>query len=242
MVTAGQDWVVVSGGAGAIGSAVAQHFSGLGRQVLSLDRDMGNAAAGVTGISCDLLSRAEIKQALAAIPRPDRIALLVNTVGLIHNEPVLSFRGARLSPHDEASFRAVVDANLVAPFLVASEAAALMARSGGGAIVNFSSIAADGNAGQVAYSAAKAGIEGMTKTMAIELGALGIRTNALALGFIGVATTRDAVDGERLAEYERRTPVGRLGELADVLAAIEFSAESPFLNGAVIKLDGGLRL
>lgn len=242
MAASGNGWIVVSGGAGAIGGAVAEAYSARGRRVLVLDRQPPKMQTGVTFAACDLRSRGEIKQALGAIPKPESIALLVNAVGLIRNEPVLSFRGARLSPHDELSFRAIIDANLVAPFLIASEVAALMARSGGGSIVNFSSIAAGGNAGQVAYSAAKAGVEGMTKTMALELGPLGIRVNALALGFIGVATTRQAVEAQRLAEHERRTPVGRLGNIDDVLAAIEFAAETAFLNGAIIRLDGGLRL
>ena len=92
----------------------------------------------------------------------------------------------------------VIDANLTAPFVAATQVAARMVRRGGGSIVNFSSIASEGNAGQAAYGAAKAGIEGLTRTMAIELGPLGVRVNALALGFIDVATTRNAVADERL--------------------------------------------
>ncbi len=111
------------------------------------------------------------------------------------------------------SWRDVIDANLTAPFVVATQVAARMARRGGGSIVNFSSIASEGNAGQAAYSAAKAGIEGLTRTMAIELGPLGVRVNALALGFIDVATTREAVADERLQTYAQKTPLGRLGQV-----------------------------
>ena len=84
---------------------------------------------------------------------------------------------------------------------------------GGGCIINFSSIASDGNTGQAAYSAAKAGIEGLTQAMAMELGPLGVRVNALALGFIDVATTRRAVHDSRLQQYSQGTPLGRLGRL-----------------------------
>jgi 3-oxoacyl-[acyl-carrier protein] reductase len=117
-----------------------------------------------------------------------------------------------------------------------------MARRGGGCIVNFSSIASKGNAGQAAYSAAKAGIEGLTQTMAVELGPLGIRVNALALGFIDVATTRQAVADNRIQQYSKQTPLGRLGRLDDVINAVEFVASNTFVNGAIVQVDGGLRL
>ena len=140
------------------------------------------------------------------------------------------------------SWRGVIDANLTAPFVAATQVAARMVRRGGGSIVNFSSIASEGNAGQAAYGAAKAGIEGLTRTMAIELGPLGVRVNALALGFIDVPTTRNAVPDERLRAYVQKTSMGRLGRVEDVINAIEFLAANTFTNGTIMKLDGGLRL
>jgi 3-oxoacyl-[acyl-carrier protein] reductase len=161
---------------------------------------------------------------------------------LIWNEPTLALRGAKLAPHSLESWRTVIDANLTAPFVVATQVAARMARRGGGSIVNFSSIASEGNAGQAAYSAAKAGIEGLTRTMAIELGPLGIRVNALALGFIDVSTTRDAVAEDQLRSYAQKTSIGRLGSVQEVINAIEFLSANAFANGTIVKLDGGLRL
>lgn len=117
-----------------------------------------------------------------------------------------------------------------------------MAKHGGGCIINFSSIASGGNPGQVAYSAAKAGIEGLTRAMASELGPFGVRVNALALGFIDVPTTRHAVAEKRLLQYYEKTPLGRLGSLDDVIGAVEFLASNTFVNGAIIPVDGGLRL
>ena len=78
--------------------------------------------------------------------------------------------------------------------------------------------------------------------MAIELGPLGVRVNTLALGFIDVATTRNAVAEERLQAYVQKTSLGRLGQLEDVINAIEFLATNTFANGTIVKLDGGLRL
>jgi 3-oxoacyl-[acyl-carrier protein] reductase len=238
-------WVVVSGAGGLLGRALVSHFAARGSRVLALDRKFDVAAAlpGVTARSVDLLIEAEVSQALAdTIPASESIALLINAAGLIWNEPILALRGAKFAAHGLESWRSVIDANLTAPFVAATQVAARMVRRGGGSIVNFSSIASEGNAGQAAYGAAKAGIEGLTRTMAIELGPLGVRVNALALGFIDVATTRNALTDERLQAYVQKTPLGRLGQVADVISAIEFLAANSFANGTIVKLDGGLRL
>jgi 3-oxoacyl-[acyl-carrier protein] reductase len=245
-MTADRDqWVVVSGAGGALGSVLAQHYAGLGWRVLALDRRFDTAVPtqGVTTCTVDLLVEAEVRQAFAdTIPANESLSLVINAVGQIWNEPILAIRGARFTTHSLDTWRAVTDANLTAPFVVATQAAARMVRRGGGSIVNFSSIASEGNAGQAAYSAAKAGIEGLTRTMAIELGPLGVRVNAVALGFIDVATTKTVVAGERLQQYVEKTPLGRLGRVEDVISAIEFLAANRFANGTIVKLDGGLRL
>jgi 3-oxoacyl-[acyl-carrier protein] reductase len=240
-----QRWVVVSGAGGLLGRALASHFAANGSPVLALDRKFDTTAPlkGLTRRSVDLLAEADVRQVLAdAIPAGEAIGLLINAAGLIWNEPVLALRGAKFATHGLESWRAVIDANLTAPFVTAAQVAARMVRRGGGSIVNFSSIASDGNAGQAAYGAAKAGIEGLTRTMAIELGPLGVRVNALALGFIDVATTRSAVPEERLQSYVQKTSLGRLGRLEDVINAVEFLAANTFANGTIVKLDGGLRL
>jgi 3-oxoacyl-[acyl-carrier protein] reductase len=239
-------WVVVSGGGGALGRGLAAHYTNQGRRVLALDRhfDSGTApSGGMIPRVVDLLAEAEVNQAITEnLGARDGISLLINAVGQIWNEPLILVRGAKLATHRLDTWRTVTDANLTAPFVVATQVAARMIRHGGGCIVNFSSIASEGNAGQAAYSAAKAGIEGLTRTMAIELGPLGVRVNAVALGFIDVATTRDAVESRRLQHYASKTPLGRLGHLEDVVSAIEFLGSNDFVNGAIVKVDGGLRL
>lgn len=244
MTAPGDPWVVVSGAGGALGSALVSHFAAAGRPVLALDREFGTTPPpGVTARAVDVLIEADVRQALTdTIPAGASIALLINAVGLIWNEPILTLRGAKFATHSLESWHNVTNANLTAPFVVATQVASRMVRRGGGSIINFSSIASEGNAGQAAYGAAKAGIEGLTRTMAIELGPLGVRVNALALGFIDVATTRSAVAADRLQTYVQKTSLGRLGRIEDVIHAIEFLASNTFVNGTIVKLDGGLRL
>ena len=244
MTAPGDPWVVVSGAGGALGSALVSHFAAAGRPVLALDREFGTTPPpGVTARAVDVLIEADVRHALTdTIPAGASIALLINAVGLIWNEPILTLRGAKFATHSLESWHNVTNANLTAPFVVATQVASRMVRRGGGSIINFSSIASEGNAGQAAYGAAKAGIEGLTRTMAIELGPLGVRVNALALGFIDVATTRSAVAADRLQTYVQKTSLGRLGRIEDVIHAIEFLASNTFVNGTIVKLDGGLRL
>jgi 3-oxoacyl-[acyl-carrier protein] reductase len=237
-------WVVVSGAGGSLGSAVALHLAGQGRPVLALDQAFPDPAIeGIVRLELDLTGDQHVARAITdSIPRGERIGLLVNAVGKIWNEPVLAFRGARLVSHALATWRQTIDANLTAPFIAANAVIPLMARSGGGAIVNFSSIAARGNAGQAAYAAAKAGLEGLTRTLAIELGPLAIRVNAVALGFIDVPSTREHVQGDRLLEHARATPLRRLGRLDDVLQALDYLEQATYVTGSVIPVDGALRL
>jgi 3-oxoacyl-[acyl-carrier protein] reductase len=246
MTTKDARWVVVSGAAGALGSGLAAHYGSQGRRVLALDRRFDSAeapAAGITACTVDLLAEENVRRAIADnLGIGDGIWLLINAVGRIWSEPLLAFRGGQLVTHNLDTWRSVSDANLTAPFIVATQVAARMVRRGGGCIVNFSSIASDGNSGQAAYSAAKAGIEGLTRAMASELGPLGVRVNAVALGFIDAATTREAVADSRLQQYVERTPLGRLGRFEEVVSAVEFLASNAFVNGTTVKVDGGLRL
>lgn len=241
-------WVIVAGAAGNLGQSLVRHYAGSGRTVLALDQQEAPLQAlAVDGQihckACDLADQVAVEAMLKAVfPLDARIELLINAVGLIWNEPVLALKGARLMPHDIVSFEAVIRANLTTAFVMSSRVAARMARTGGGSIVNFSSIAARGNAGQVAYSAAKAGVEGMTRALAQELGPLGVRVNAVAPGFIDVASTRAALKPDVLDQYARRTPVKRMGTVDEIVAAVESLHGNAFLNGVVLEVDGGLRL
>jgi 3-oxoacyl-[acyl-carrier protein] reductase len=244
MAEVAKRWVIVTGGGGSIGAAIVAHFSA-SAPVLCLDADAKGfeGRPNVEYCQVDILDDEALKQALDdRIPRTDRIAVLINAVGRIWNEPILSLRGARFQSHDLATWRQVLDANLTAPFSAAAQVSTRMARSGGGSIVFFSSISGRGNPGQAAYSAAKAGLEGLTRTMAAELGPMKIRVNAVAPGFFDVPSTHAALSDDQLSELANRTPLRRLGQLDELIAAVDFLAVNSFVTGTVLDVTGGLRL
>jgi 3-oxoacyl-[acyl-carrier protein] reductase len=109
-----------------------------------------------------------------------------------------------------------------------------------GVIINISSISAKGNAGQSAYSAAKAAINALTVTWSKELGMFGIRCNAIAPGFFDTDSTHQELDESKLKAYQKNTPVGRLGKTDEIVDAIEFIIGNDYYNGSILELDGGL--
>ena len=111
-----------------------------------------------------------------------------------------------------------------------------------GVIVNVSSIAAKGNIGQTAYSAAKAGIEAMSATWSKELGIFKIRSVAIAPGFIDTNSTKNSLSESVMEKWKKQIPLGKLGELEHIGKAVEFAITNDYLNGKVIQVDGGLTI
>lgn len=111
-----------------------------------------------------------------------------------------------------------------------------------GVIINFSSISAAGNMGQAAYSAAKAGIEALTKVMAKELGMFRIRACAIAPGFIETSSTKAALSDSLINHWKKQTPLRALGRMEDIASTVRYIIETDYLSGAVIHIDGGLTI
>ena len=227
---------VVTGAAGAIGSAVAERLASQGAQVLLLDRRQGEAAAGASILPCDVASEAEVERAFAALDGGP-FDILVNCAGT--TGPVGPLEACSL-----ADLELVLAVNLRGSFLCCRAASSRMGR--GGAIVNLASTAGlVGSARLGAYALSKAAVISMTRTLALTLAPRGIRVNAVAPGSI----EGEMLDGTLRAadpDAERRAiaalhPLGRLGTAAEVADAVLFLAgpSAAFVTGTILPVDGG---
>lgn len=238
---------LVTGGAQGLGLAVAGHLADMGATVVVADMN-GDALArlpeSLEGVRMDVTSPEQAKAVMADIlERHGRLEILVNNAGVIFSEPFVNIMNPAGMMHDYGRFRDSLTVNLDSVFIVSSAAVEhMVTRRTKGVIVNISSISACGNEGQTAYSAAKAGVNAMTVTWSKELGRWGIRCNAIAPGFIGTESTRNALNESILKHIKANTPLRRLGEASEVAQAVAAIIENDFINGVVLDVNGGLTI
>lgn len=238
---------IVTGGASGLGAATAQHFRDIGAQVTILDRDpAGEAFADSIGAGfaqTDVTDEDSVAAAVSrAVDQMGGIDACVNCAGIAIGEKTVGRDG----PHKLDSFRRVIDINLVGSFNVLRLAAAEMARNGreeNGVIVNTASVAAfDGQAGQAAYGASKAGIAGMTLPIARDLARSGIRVCAIAPGIFGTPMLRGLPQDVQDSLAAEVTFPKRLGQPEEYARLAAFIVSCGYLNGETIRLDGALRM
>ncbi len=238
---------LVTGGAKGLGLAIANYLYDCGSTVLIADLDTQALTAlpeSLEGYSIDITEPEQVKHTIQRIIKHhQRIDVLVNNAGIIYSEPMVNIMKAPNLMHDYDSFRKCIVANLDTVFIMTSAVVEQMVLSRTkGSIVNISSISASGNEGQIAYSAAKAGVNAMTITLSKELGKLGIRCNAVAPGFIDLESTRKALNASILKHIETNTPLRRLGQSFNVAQAVVSLITNDFMNGVILDVNGGLTL
>ncbi|QKJ20160.1 SDR family oxidoreductase [Microbacterium hominis] len=243
---------IVTGAARGIGAAVAQRLAADGHAVGVIDLDEAACADTVAAIADAggraLAVGADVADSAAVAGAVSRVAdelgaptILVNNAGIIRDNLLFKMT--------EDDWDAVLSVHLRGAFLMSREVQKHQVEAGWGRIVNLSSTSALGNRGQANYAAAKAGMQGFTKTLAIELGRYGVTANAIAPGFIVTDMTRATaarigVEFEQFVEFNaKEIPVGRPGHPGDIAAAAAFfcSAEAGFVSGQVLYVAGGPR-
>lgn len=211
-------------------------------QTIVEDHDVQSAGGSARGLCADVALGPTVEAALQSfVGETGGLEVLVNNAGITRDE--LFFRMRR------TDWNAVLETNLTGVFVCAQEAQRYMVSARYGRIVNLSSRAALGNRGQANYSAAKAGVRGLTATLAIELGPFNITVNGVAPGFIRTSMTdatarrQERDPAEYRAEIAQRTPLRRVGQPDEVAAAIAFlaSSEASYISGQTLGIDGGAR-
>jgi 3-oxoacyl-[acyl-carrier protein] reductase len=226
--------VLVTGGNRGIGLAIARAFAAAGDRVAITYRSSA-AAQGFFGVRCDVTSADEVDAAFAAVEAElGPVEVLVANAGVTDDMLLLRMT--------EASFQRVLDTNLTGAYRVAQRSVKTMLRSRRGRLIFVSSVVAFvGSPGQANYAASKAGLLGLARSIARELGSRSITANVIAPGFIETDMTAELSEARR-NEVLGNVPLGRYGSADEVAAAALYlaSAGAAYVSGVVLPVDGGL--
>ncbi|MBQ8831199.1 MAG: 3-oxoacyl-ACP reductase FabG [Oscillospiraceae bacterium] len=234
---------VVTGGSRGIGAAAAKKLASMGADVAVIYAGRAEAAESVCekcrelgvqaqSYKCDVADFAAVKDTVAQIKADFKtVHILVNNAGIT--------RDGLIAMMKEEDFDAVLDTNLKGAFNMIRHITGVFIRNKEGCIINITSVAGImGNAGQCNYAASKAGLIGLTKSVAKELAPKGIRCNAVAPGFIATEMTGEQADNPLL----KMIPMGKMGETEDVADAVAYLAAAKYVTGEILRVDGGIAM
>jgi 3-oxoacyl-[acyl-carrier protein] reductase len=243
---------IITGAARGIGAGTAKRFADEGAAVAVLDINeeqaaetaagLGGAGAAL-GIGCDVTDAASVEAAVSRVlAELGGLHILVNNAGITRDNLLFKLT--------EDDWDAVMGVHLKGAFLMSKAAQKTFVDQKYGKILNLSSVSANGNRGQANYSAAKAGVQGFTRTLALELGPFGVNVNAIAPGFIATEMTDDTARRLKMDVEEFRklnadaNPVRRVGFPEDIAAAAAFlcSDEASYITGQTLYVDGGAKI
>ncbi len=230
--------VLITGGTGAIGSALVEEFSRTDDVVFSYNNNEKRAGElekqfRCSSVKMDVTDGDSVRSAVSSVlDEFGRIDILVNNAGIALIKPFLDY--------SDEDWLAVIDCDLNGCFRVSRAVTESMVSRKSGAIINISSVwGVYGASCEVAYSAAKAGMIGFTKALARELAPSGITVNVIAPGVIDSPMNNDHLTADDLRELCEATPLGRLGQPCEVAKAVRALAENRFITGQVLGVDGG---
>jgi 3-oxoacyl-[acyl-carrier protein] reductase len=240
--------VIVTGGVSGLGRAIVDKLVAGDAIVSVFDSDaegLRALQAQLTGANCVECDVSDFEQVLSALTRYHEefgsAHVLVNNAGILFSSPLVRISQHGVERHDAKAWDNVLRTDLYSVFnMTVCVVEKMIATRTKGVIVNISSIAASGNAGQSAYSAAKAGVNALTSTWAKELGVMGIRVVGVAPGFADTESTHKALSETVLQDVVRRVPLRRLGKPEEIAEGVIAVIENDFFNGKIFELDGGL--
>ena len=241
---------IVTGGGAGFGLAIMETLLERGAQVAIFDcndeslKTIRKKYPQVLAINCDVSNSENVDKAIKKVfEKFQGLEILVNNAGIMKNAPLINMLNRDDPRHSIDLWHKVISVNQDSVFYTTrSVVKGMISKRNKGVIVNLSSIAARGNAGQTAYSASKAAVEAMTKVWAKELGRMGIRSVAVAPGFIDTAGTADAIEERLLKRWVDNTPLARTGKISEVISTVMFAIENDFVNGETLPVNGGLVL
>ncbi|KAI8073829.1 carbonyl reductase family member 4 [Gongronella butleri] len=240
--------VLITGATRGIGLAIAHTFAKSNYNLTLIGRDPARVAAlqhtfhdtygpNHDALVMDVSKKDEIDTTLKRVLKEKQVNVLVNAAGISKDSLLVQLK--------DDDLQEIINTNLLGTMRVSQHVAkAMMRKRQGGCIINVSSVVGlQGNIGQCAYSASKAGLIGFTKSLAKEMGPMQIRVNALAPGFIETDMTSDLLaDETKKAAVLQTVPLRRLGHVDDVAQAALFLAQSSYIHGHILNVDGGITL
>lgn len=240
--------VIVTGGVRGLGRAMVDKLveSEAAVTVFDLNRagleELSRQRSGVNCIECDLSDYEQVTLATGQYHEKfGATDVLINNAGILYSEPLIKITPAGIARHDPVMWNRVLASDLNSVFyMTLCVVEKMITTRTKGVIVNISSVSAGGNAGQSAYSAAKAGVNALTAVWAKELAPMGIRIVAVAPGFTETDSTKEAVSESALRETIKKVPLRRLGRPEEIVDGVLSVIRNDFFNGKVLELDGGL--
>lgn len=242
--------VILTGGARGLGRSMVDRL--VSREALVAVFDLNVSGLDelktqhldVTCVQCDVSNYEQVVTATNQYYEKFGAAdVLINNAGILYSAPLVKIIPSGIKKHDPAMWDRVLRADLSSVFyMTACIVEKMIATRTKGVIVNISSVSATGNAGQSAYSAAKAGVNALTAVWAKELSPIGIRVVAVAPGFIETESTKEVMTEAVLQDTVKKVPLRRLGRPEEIAKGVLCVIENDFFNGKVFELDGGLIL
>jgi 3-oxoacyl-[acyl-carrier protein] reductase len=240
--------VIVTGGVRGLGRAMVEKLIANEAAVTVFDlnaaglNELREQESLVNCVECDVSDYEQVVKATNQYHEEFGPAdILINNAGILYSEPLIKITSEGVARHGAEMWNKVLAADLSSVFyMTVCVVEKMITTRTRGVILNISSVSSSGNAGQSAYSAAKAGVNALTAVWAKELGPMGIRVIGVAPGFTDTDSTKEAVSEAALRETVKRVPLRRLGKPAEIADGVVSVIRNDFFNGKVLELDGGL--